>query len=234
MTYLRDRGEDSLDNDLQRNSSNDWGELSGKPAPLGSTSTPSPPLSASTASKTTRISVISSQQRQKLSPRPQHRKQQSARREMAQRHHLRARTERLTTSALDRAADDRQEMGTLWASGYESSTIASRGRIQKFLEGLTGNICPAAIHQVARDNNFRRASPVPAKAPTRTVGDELRAQHPSTGPTPSLAGRAFSVGSHVQKVDGMSEEESSHLLRGFVSLIVENHDLQECFEAEAE
>lgn len=36
----------------------------------------------------------------------------------------------------------------------------------------------------------------------------------------------FAVGHHVQKVNGLADEESDHLLRWFVNLIVENHDLQ--------
>jgi alpha-ketoglutarate-dependent taurine dioxygenase len=36
----------------------------------------------------------------------------------------------------------------------------------------------------------------------------------------------FAVGAHVQKINGLSDEESRHLLDWFVTLIVENHDLQ--------
>lgn len=36
----------------------------------------------------------------------------------------------------------------------------------------------------------------------------------------------FAVGHHVQKINEVTEEESAHLLKWFVSLIVENHDLQ--------
>lgn len=36
----------------------------------------------------------------------------------------------------------------------------------------------------------------------------------------------FAFGTHVQKVNGLSDEESKHFLSWFITLIVENHDLQ--------
>ncbi|KAJ5203493.1 hypothetical protein N7449_005572 [Penicillium cf. viridicatum] len=36
----------------------------------------------------------------------------------------------------------------------------------------------------------------------------------------------FAVGNLVQKINGVTDEESAHLLNWFVSLIIENHDLQ--------
>lgn len=36
----------------------------------------------------------------------------------------------------------------------------------------------------------------------------------------------FAVGAHVQRINGLTEAESRHFLDWFVTLIVENHDLQ--------
>lgn len=36
----------------------------------------------------------------------------------------------------------------------------------------------------------------------------------------------FAIGTHVEKINGLSDEESKHLTDWFVNLIMENHDLQ--------
>ena len=40
----------------------------------------------------------------------------------------------------------------------------------------------------------------------------------------------FAVGHHVQRIHGLSEDESKHFLGWFSQLIVENHDLQVRFK----
>lgn len=113
---------------------------------------------------------------------------------------------------------------TLWASGYEVYDRISEP-YQKFLETLTATYAQPRFNEVAKNNNFK-VHPGPRGAP-ENVGDELSAQHPVIRTNPVTGWKSvFAVGSHVQKINGLSEEESSHLLRWFVSLIVENHDLQ--------
>lgn len=40
----------------------------------------------------------------------------------------------------------------------------------------------------------------------------------------------FGAGHHVQRIHGLSDEESKHFLQWFVQLLVENHDLQVRFK----
>lgn len=66
----------------------------------------------------------------------------------------------------------------------------------------------------------------PRGAP-ENVGPELRAEHPVIRTNPVTGWKSvFAVGTHVQKINRVTEEESDHLLNWFVNLIVENHDLQ--------
>jgi alpha-ketoglutarate-dependent taurine dioxygenase len=113
---------------------------------------------------------------------------------------------------------------TLWASGYEVYDRLSEP-YQKFLEGLTATYAQPRFNEVAKNNNFT-IHLGPRGAP-ENVGEELRAEHPVVRTNPVTGWKSiFAVGSHVQKVNGVTEEESAHLLKWFVNLIVENHDLQ--------
>lgn len=113
---------------------------------------------------------------------------------------------------------------TLWASGYEVYDRLSEP-YQKFLEGLTATYAQPRFNEVAKNNNFE-VHPGPRGAP-ENVGQELRAEHPVIRTNPVTGWKSvFAVGTHVQKVNGVTEEESAHLLNWFVNLIVENHDLQ--------
>ena len=59
------------------------------------------------------------------------------------------------------------------------------------------------------------------------VGEVLEAIHPVIRTNPVTGWRSvFAVGHHVQKINGLSEDESRYFLDWFVRLIVENHDLQ--------
>jgi alpha-ketoglutarate-dependent taurine dioxygenase len=121
---------------------------------------------------------------------------------------------RYTNSLLD----------TLWASGYEVYDRISEP-YQKFLESLTATYAQPGFNEIAKKNDFA-VHPGPRGAP-ENVGEELRAEHPVIRTNPVTGWKSvFAVGSHVQKVNGVSDEESRHLLNWFVTLIVENHDLQ--------
>lgn len=113
---------------------------------------------------------------------------------------------------------------TLWASGYEVYDRISPP-YQKFLESLTATYAQPQFEQIARDKNFE-LHPGPRGAP-ENVGNILKAVHPVIRTNPVTGWKSvFAVGTHCQKVDGLSKEESAHLLKWFIDLIVENHDLQ--------
>ena len=113
---------------------------------------------------------------------------------------------------------------TLWASGYEVYDRISEP-YQKFLEGLTATFAQPIFNQSAKDNEFQLYSG-PRGSPENT-GDELRAVHPVVRTNPVTGWKSiFAVGHHTKKIDGLTDDESRHLLDWFVRLIVENHDLQ--------
>jgi len=115
-------------------------------------------------------------------------------------------------------------LDTLFASGYEVYDRLSKP-YQKFLEGLTATYAQPRFNEVAGRNNFKIHTG-PRGAP-ENVGEELSAEHPVIRTNPVTGWKSvFAVGTHVQKINDLAEEESKHLLNWFVNLIVENHDLQ--------
>ncbi|KAL1953132.1 hypothetical protein VTO42DRAFT_3567 [Malbranchea cinnamomea] len=113
---------------------------------------------------------------------------------------------------------------TLWASGYELYDRISKP-YQKFLEGLTATYAQPGFQQAAKLNGFElydgeRGSP-------ENVGSDLKAIHPVIRTNPVTGWKSvFAVGVHVQRINGLTDTESKHLLDWFVNLIIENHDLQ--------
>lgn len=117
-----------------------------------------------------------------------------------------------------------QILDTLWASGYEVYDRLSEP-YQKFLEGLTATYAQPGFNEIAKEHHFN-VHPGPRGAP-ENVGEELSAVHPVIRTNPVTGWKSvFAVGVHVQKINDLSDEESRHLLDWFVTLIVENHDLQ--------
>lgn len=113
---------------------------------------------------------------------------------------------------------------TLWASGYEVYDRISP-TYQKFLETLTATCAQPGFNESAERNNFQLYS-APRGAP-ENIGTELKAIHPVIRTNPVTGWKSvFAVGHHVKRINEISEDESDNLLRWFVSLIVENHDLQ--------
>lgn len=96
---------------------------------------------------------------------------------------------------------------------------------QKFLDGLTATYAQPGFNRVAKDNNFDIYTG-PRGAP-ENVGEELKAVHPVIRTNPVTGWKSvFAVGHHVSSINDVTEEESDNLLRWFVNLVVENHDLQ--------
>ena len=113
---------------------------------------------------------------------------------------------------------------TLWASGYEVYDRLS-APYQKFLEGLSATFSQPQFNQFAKDSGFEVFTG-PRGAP-ENVGEELRAEHPVIRTNPVTGWKSvFAIGTHVEKINGLTDEESKHLTDWFVNLIMENHDLQ--------
>ncbi|CAG7930847.1 unnamed protein product [Penicillium olsonii] len=215
------RKQDGLDDDLQKELVQRLGELSGKPSTSGLHIHPVVNSGRDESVKDDEISVISSVQRKRLYTDRNDRKQ-SSRREW----HSDITFEPIPSDYTLLRLTELPKTGgdTLWASGYEVYDRISKP-YQQFLETLTATYAQPRFNEIAKNNDFK-VHPGPRGAP-ENVGEELRAEHPVIRTNPVTGWKSvFAVGAHVQKINDLSEEESRHLLQWFVTLIVENHDLQ--------
>ncbi|KAE8376057.1 hypothetical protein BDV26DRAFT_305833 [Aspergillus bertholletiae] len=216
------RKQDGLDDDLQKELIQRLGLLAGKPSTSGLHVHPIHNADREHSVKDNEISVITSRLHDKLYKGRLQDKKQSGRREW----HSDITFEPIPSDYTVLRLTELPKTGgdTLWASGYEVYDRISKP-YQQFLEGLTATYAQPAFNRVAKENDFEIFTG-PRGAP-ENVGDELKAIHPVIRTNPVTGWKSvFAVGSHVAKVNDLSEEESDHLLKWFVTLIVENHDLQ--------
>ncbi|TVY41813.1 putative alpha-ketoglutarate-dependent sulfonate dioxygenase [Lachnellula subtilissima] len=117
---------------------------------------------------------------------------------------------------------------TLWASGYEIYDRLSTP-YQKFLEGLTGTFSQPGFIEAAKKGGFEIYEK-PRGAP-ENVGRELTAVHPVVRTNPVTGWKSvFPIGGHISHINDVTELESKALLKWFVRLLVDNHDLQVRFK----
>jgi len=117
---------------------------------------------------------------------------------------------------------------TLWASGYEIYDRLS-APYQKFLEGLTGTFSQPGFLEAAAKGGFELYDK-PRGAP-ENVGKELTAVHPVIRTNPVTGWKSvFPIGGHISHINDITELESKALLKWFVRLLVDNHDLQVRFK----
>ncbi|GFF77528.1 alpha-ketoglutarate-dependent sulfonate dioxygenase [Aspergillus udagawae] len=215
------RKQDDLDNESQKELIHRLGLLAGKPATSGLHIHPVTNAGREHGGKDDEISVISSEQRKKLF-KGRYATQQSLKGGW----HSDITFEPIPSDYAVLRLTKLPKTGgdTLWASGYEVFDRISEP-YQRFLESLTATYAQPAFNQSAKENAFELFAG-PRGAP-ENVGSELRAEHPVIRTNPVTGWKSvFAVGAHVEKINGLAEEESKHLLNWFVSLIVENHDLQ--------
>jgi alpha-ketoglutarate-dependent taurine dioxygenase len=216
------RKQNDLDNDLQKELVQRLGELSGKPSTSGLHIHPIVNSGRDNSVKDDEISVISSVQRKKLYANFRRDRKQSGRKEW----HSDITFEPIPSDYTLLRLTELPKTGgdTLWASGYEVYDRLSEP-YQKFLEGLTATYAQPGFNAIAKEHEFN-VHPGPRGAP-ENVGEELSAVHPVIRTNPVTGWKSvFAVGVHVEKINDVTAEESRHLLDWFVSLIVENHDLQ--------
>ena len=119
---------------------------------------------------------------------------------------------------------DNNYLDTLWPSGYEVYDRISKP-LQAFLETLTATYAQPGFTEAAERNGFKIFSS--ERGAPENVGEILEAIHPVIRTNPVTGWKSvFAVGHHVQKINGLSEDESCHLVDWLVQLILENHDLQ--------
>ncbi|EAQ85321.1 hypothetical protein CHGG_09335 [Chaetomium globosum CBS 148.51] len=222
------RSQDNLTDDLQKELVDRLGKLSGKPETSGLHIHPVSNAAREHGGNDNEISVISSEQTKKLyADRLQGaftggRHRQSGKNQW----HSDITFEPIPSDyALLRLTQLPKTGGdTLWASGYELYDRISP-TLRHFLDTLTATYAQPLFNEAARRNNFTLYSG--ARGAPENTGDTLDAVHPVVRTNPVTGWRSvFAVGHHVQRIHGLSDEESKHFLEWFVRLVVENHDLQ--------
>ncbi|KAK2798133.1 hypothetical protein FQN50_008944 [Emmonsiellopsis sp. PD_5] len=217
------RAQDDLDNELQKELAQRLGELSGKPSTSKLHIHPVANSGRQYGGKDDEISVISSEQAKlNYSKRFLDQYKQSGRRQW----HSDITFEPIPSDyAILRLTELPSSGGdTLWASGYEVYDRISEP-YQKFLESLTATYEQPGFGESAKANGFELFAG--ERGAPENVGAELKAVHPVIRTNPVTGWKSvFAVGTHVGRVNDLTEAESDHLLKWFVTLIVENHDLQ--------
>ncbi|KAJ6144556.1 hypothetical protein N7470_008451 [Penicillium chermesinum] len=226
------RKQDDLDDNLQKELIQRLGELSGKPSTSGLHIHPVANSGREHGVKDDEISVISSQGREKLYT-SRNKRKQSSRREwhsditfepIPSDYTLLRLTELPKTGGGKHS--EFQFSGPSYAVGLRVRSVRpDLETVPAILDGLTATYAQPEFNDIADRNGFK-IHPGPRGAP-ENVGEVLTAQHPVIRTNPVTGWKSvFAVGTHVQKVNGLADEESEHLLKWFVDLIVENHDLQ--------
>ncbi|KXT17283.1 hypothetical protein AC579_519 [Pseudocercospora musae] len=216
------RKQDHLNNDLQKRLIQRLGELSGKPATSKLHIHPVSNSGRRLGGGDDEISVISSEQAKQLYADRFVGKKQSAKEGW----HSDITFEPVPSDyAILRLTELPATGGdTLWASGYEVYDRISPA-YRKFIETLTATYAQPIFQESAKNNNFELYSG--ERGAPENVGSDLKAVHPVVRTNPVTGWKSvFAVGHHAKRINEISEAESEHLLKWFIQLIVENHDLQ--------
>jgi alpha-ketoglutarate-dependent taurine dioxygenase len=119
---------------------------------------------------------------------------------------------------------------TLWASGYEIYDRFSPA-YQRFFEGLTARFVGEGFIKAAKTNPERVKLYTEPRGSPLNVGDELTAVHPVVRTNPVTGWKSiFAIGPFPQNIVELNSEESDELLKKFLAVITENHDLQVRFK----
>ncbi|KAK4210769.1 hypothetical protein QBC37DRAFT_27902 [Rhypophila decipiens] len=229
------RAQNGLTDDLQKELVQRLGQLAGKPATSGLHIHPISNAGRELGGKDDEISVISSEQAKKLYKDRFFNQGANSRRQSGKNQwHSDITFEPIPSDyALLRLTQLPKTGGdTLWASGYELYDRISP-TLRGFLDTLTAHYAQPGFNEAAKRNNFDVYT-APRGAP-ENVGEILEAIHPVIRTNPVTGWKSvFAVGHHVQRIHGLSDDESKHFLNWFVQLIVENHDLQVRFKWKSE
>ncbi|EOO03811.1 putative alpha-ketoglutarate-dependent taurine dioxygenase protein [Phaeoacremonium minimum UCRPA7] len=219
------RAQDELDNELQKKLILRLGELTGRPATSGLHIHPILNSERDLGGSDPEISTISSVQHKQIYKR-QTDDQLSVKKSNSAQWHSDIAFEPVPADYTSLRLVELPSTGgdTLWASGYEIYDRISEP-YQKFLESLTVTFEQPYFAKVAQQGGFslydkQRGAP-------ENIGSELKAIHPLVRTNPVTGWKSiFPVGGHVKHVNGVTEDESKHLLSWFLDLVYKNHDLQ--------
>jgi len=114
---------------------------------------------------------------------------------------------------------------TLWASGYEIYDRFSEP-YQKFFESLTATFIGDGFIKVAESNPELVTLYEQERGSPHNIGRKLSAVHPVVRTNPVTGWKSiFALGSFTKYINELTREESADLLKKFVSVIYENHDV---------
>ncbi|KDN67078.1 putative TfdA family Taurine catabolism dioxygenase TauD [Colletotrichum sublineola] len=220
------RAQDNLTNDLQKQLILRLGELTGRPADSGLHIHPVLNSERELGGSDPEISTISSLQNKKYYRKPLEGEGISPKKQTAAQWHSDIAFEPVPAdySSLRLVELPRTGGDTLWASGYEIYDRLSTP-YQKFLESLTATFEQPGFAAAAERGGFTlydkpRGNP-------KNVGSILKAVHPVVRTNPVTGWKSvFPVGGHVKHINGVTPEESKHLLEWFLDLLQRNHDIQ--------
>ncbi|TQW01289.1 hypothetical protein V2A60_002296 [Cordyceps javanica] len=219
------RAQDNLTNDLQKELIERLGRLTGRPAESGLHVHPLLNPGRELGGDDPEISIISSVQREKYYREDTIDGLSTKKQVTAQWHSdiafepFPADYSSLRLSQLPKTGGD-----TLFASGYEIYDKLS-APYQKFLEGLSVTFEQPGFGRTAASNGFELYDK--PRGHPENVGTELKAIHPVVRTNPVTGWKSiFPVGSHVKHINGVTQEESTHLLSWFLDLVYKNYDLQ--------
>ncbi|KAF6806741.1 alpha-ketoglutarate-dependent sulfonate [Colletotrichum sojae] len=224
------RAQDDLTNDLQKQLILRLGELTGRPAESGLHIHPLLNSERELGGSDPEISTISSVQHKKFYRKPLAGEELSPKKQSTAQWHSDIAFEPVPAdfSSLRLVQLPKTGGDTLWASGYEIYDRLS-APYQKFLESLSVTFEQPGFAQAAERNGFElydkpRGNP-------RNIGNVLKAVHPVVRTNPVTGWKSvFPVGGHVKHINGVTAEESRHLLDWFLELLQKNHDLQVRFK----
>lgn len=112
----------------------------------------------------------------------------------------------------------------MWASGYEVYDRISPP-YQAFLESLSATFKGHQFNDVAQRLGLDLYAD--ARGSPQNVGTVLQAVHPVVRTNPVTGWKSiFPVGGFARHINGLTPDESDHLLKWFLDLVYRNHDLQ--------
>jgi alpha-ketoglutarate-dependent taurine dioxygenase len=114
---------------------------------------------------------------------------------------------------------------TLWASGYEIYDRFSKP-YQKMFESLTATFIGDGFVKMAENHPELVVLYEKERGSPQNSGKKMTAVHPVVRTNPVTGWKSiFALGSFTKYINELTKEESAKLLKEFVSVIYENHDI---------
>ncbi|KAI0125350.1 taurine dioxygenase family protein [Xylariales sp. AK1849] len=223
------RAQDNLTNDLQKQLVHRLGQLTGKPTDSSLHIHPILNNTSEFGVGDAQISTISSLQRKALF---RHESKGEKRKYDASQWHSDIQFEPVPADYTSLRLTQLPKTGgdTLWASGYEIYDRFSKA-YQQFFEGLTATFIGEGFHKAAAEHPETVKIYEDARGSPANVGAGLQAVHPVVRTNPVTGWKSiFALGPFPKYINELQSNESEELLKTFLRVITDNHDLQVRFK----